>query len=113
MMPRRAVAILVLLVACSSGAAATQSPSDGYPKIDGVGPSGLAIADDGTLWVADCVAHRIYRVDPSGEVTSYGVGDKKGVASDFFEFIVGDETTIHALPDQNAPEAFVCMGRNG
>ena len=91
------LALLLLLVAgCSSGATPspdgrpsetgpTSGPASGVPQIPLLEPEGIAVDDDGVLYISDCAAHRIYRVDPSGEVTPLGVGNgglDNGLAGD-------------------------------
>lgn len=76
------IATTVLLVGCT-GSSGSETPTveavspdapSALPRITSLEPEDVAVDGDGTLYLSDCTAHRIYRVDTSGVVTSLGTG---------------------------------------
>ena len=88
-----AVAVLVTAAACSStaGDPGPSSPSAvvaSSPSPTSVAsswtPEDVAIGSDGSLYVSVCADHAIYRVDPSGELTTFaGVLEYGGIDNGF------------------------------
>lgn len=62
-------------------AGSTQGTTDGIGSLAKFyGPAGLALAPDGNLYVADRVNHRIRKITPSGEVSTFA-GNMQGFAN--------------------------------
>ena len=77
------IVTVALLVGCTGttgsetptvGAVSPDASSD-IPRIPSMQPGAVAVDTDGTLYLSDCLEHRIYRVDTAGTVTTFGVGD--------------------------------------
>lgn len=57
-------------------------PDQGAEALDLKTPAGLAVAPDGTLFVADRDAHRVYKIDPAGEVAVVAGTGEAGPSGD-------------------------------
>jgi len=74
------------------------------------GPMALAVADDGTFWIADTQGNRILHYDPEGallnriDLNGYGIGvaDVEVIASDVLALVVGyGEQVLRFTADGN------------
>jgi hypothetical protein len=93
---------VVLATTPANAAAATGSVSE--PIVSGlIGPLGLAVGDNGTIYVAETFAGQVTRVLPNGarSVLYQAVGESpNGVATSFGDRIV---ITLSIIPEEEAP----------
>ena len=87
-----------------------RSPTDGNPSVAGFySPQGIALQNDGTMYVADRLNHRIRKISASGNVTtlagsSYGFANGQGSAASFTQphgVAVDDSGTVYVADTYN------------